>query len=161
MGKNNLIIILSLIAVIVVGAGGFYFYSKNQNSSQQQQNAVPTQSADQTGNVPTLAPADIGLSLRQSDSGKFKDHGVVITVSKLDGIATIDCEFSYTAQGNLPRGGICKSITVKSTDTTITQEYPYGTCSDVCHFDATVSDVKVIVKVTKNDGKTYQITQAL
>ncbi len=32
----------------------------------------------------------------------------------------------------------------------------FGTCSDVCHYDKDVTDVKLIVKVTKMDGKVYQ-----
>lgn len=160
MNQKVIVVLLAAVVAVVLAGGGYFLYAKN-HIAQQQQLAQPTQSEDQSGNIPTLAPSDIGLSLRQSDSGKFAGHGLIMTVSKLDGIATIDCEFSYIAQGSLPRGGICKSVSIKPSDTIVQQEYPYGTCSDVCHFDSEVSNVKIILKVTKSDGKTYQVTQSL
>jgi uncharacterized protein YneF (UPF0154 family) len=159
MNKNTWIILLVVVLLGVGVGGGFYLYSQKHV---QKQTAQPMQ--DDQDVVPTLAPEDIGLKLSQSDSGKFAGHGLVMQISKLDGISTIDCEFSYTANtgnGDLPRGGICKSVQVKSSDTEIKQEYPYGTCSDVCHFDSDISNVKMIVKVTKTDGKTYQVNASL
>lgn len=159
MNQKTIIIILAVVAIIVLG-GGYYVYAKNSSS---QKHVQPTP-ADTSDVVPTLAPEDIGLALKESDSGKFAGHGVVMTISKLNGISSVECEFTYianTGSDNLPRGGICKSVTVKSGDTQIQQEYPYGTCSNVCHFDSDVSAVKMIVKVTKTDGKTYEVTKSL
>jgi len=33
----------------------------------------------------------------------------------------------------------------------------FGTCSDVCHYDSGVTDIDLIVKITKTDGKIYQV----
>src|SRR5438093_855920 len=117
MNQKTLIIILAVIALLVLGGGGYILYSKN--SAQKQVEPTPTDTSDI---VPTLSPEDIGLLLKQSDSGKFSGHGVVMTITKLDGITSIDCEFSYVANtgtDNLPRGGICKSVQVKPSDTQI------------------------------------------
>jgi len=155
MDKKAVIIFICVIVIGVLVGGGFYFFSKN---NVQKQKAEPVK--EESLVIPTLTPEEIGLKLTKSTSGQFAGHGVVMTISRLDGIDSIECEFTYNA-GDLPRGGICKSVTVKPGDTIIKQEYPYGTCSNVCHFDKDISDVKMIVKVTKKDGKTYQVDASL
>ncbi len=161
MNQKVVIILITVLVAIIIAGGGYFLYAKNQGNQQQQQNQLPTQSAQQSGNIPTLSPDDIGLTLKQSTSGKFAGHGLDMTITKLSGISNIDCQFSYTAQGNLPRGGICTSVSVKPGDTIVQQEYPFGTCSDVCHFDSGVSDVKMVLKITKTDGNTYQVSASL
>jgi hypothetical protein len=149
--KNIIIIVVVLIAALLIGGGGYYFLSKSaskQVATQQQQQG------DQQ--VLTLQPSDIGLALTAIASGKFAGNGVTMEVAKLGDIASVDYELEYTAKGGIPRGAI-GHIDIKPTDTIIKQQLPFGTCSDVCHFDQDVTDVKITLKVTKNDGKIYQV----
>ena len=57
--------------------------------------------------------------------------------------------------------GAIGNIEVKSKDKLIKKEIVLGTCSDVCHYDLEVSDIKLILKVTKTDGKVYQSQKTL
>lgn len=149
--KNLIIIAIAVIAVILVGVGIFLF-----TKSASQKPVVTQQVPDQQ--VLTLSPADIGLSLSTITSGKFVDHGVQMAISKVSDITSVDYELSYTSKGDIPRGAI-GHIDVKPTDATIQQQLPFGTCSDVCHFDQDVTNVKMTLKVTKKDGKIYSVDQ--
>ena len=42
-----------------------------------------------------------------------------------------------------------------------TQEIVLGTCSDVCHYDEEVSNIKLILKVTKIDGTIARVEETL
>lgn len=162
MSNKTVIISVIVFAVVVLGGVGIYIKSTRSTPPQTTQsstNSLPTPPESQV--IPTLSPGDIGLTLTIGQTGKFAGHSVVVTVAKLDGISSIDCELSYTAAGNLPRGAICKTVNVKPGDTQETQELPFGTCSDVCHFDNGVSNVKMVFKITKSDGKVYQTQSTL
>lgn len=150
--KNLIIILVAVVAAIIVGAGGYYFLSKNGSKP-------TTEQTQQQGEqqVLTLQPSDIGLTLTAIDSGKFAGNGVNMKITNISDIASIDYELDYTAKGGIPRGAI-GHVDIKATDTEIDQQLPFGTCSDVCHFDTDVTDVKITLKVTKTNGKIYQVT---
>lgn len=152
MSRNTVIIIIVAV-VILLGGGGFYLASRNT-----QKGPTPTPTPD-SQQVLTLQPSDIGLILAGIDTGKFAGHGISINILKIADIASIDYQLSYTAKGNIPRGAI-GHVDIKPSDTKFMQQLPFGTCSDVCHFDSDVSDVKVTMKITKNDGKIYSVEQA-
>lgn len=155
MKTKTVIIGVVLIAVIVLSGVGIYVYS-SRNAAPEKKTTQIQSTAPEDQVIPTIAPSDIGLTLSLSQSGKFAGHAVVAKISKLDGIASIECELTYTAKGNLPRGAICKTFEVKSSATPFEQELPFGTCSDKCHFDEDVRDVKMVFKITKTDNKVYQ-----
>ncbi|HKC14616.1 MAG TPA: hypothetical protein VKC89_01470 [Patescibacteria group bacterium] len=138
---NKKLIIGGLAAIILLVGGLVLFTNKStpQTTSTVQEQSVPTISAD-----------EIGLTLKPGSDG----HRVVMAVAKTDGISSLDYELSYTAKGNLPRGAI-GHIDVKS-GKSVSQEIYLGTCSDVCHPDSDVTNIKLILKVTKTDGKVYQ-----
>ena len=148
--NRKTIIIASCIVVLIVAIGVFFLAS----NLTKKQSAQPVAQQDQI--IPTLSPEEIGLTLSLIKSGKFANNGVEMKVSKLNDLSSIDYELSYVSKGDIPRGAIGHSD-VKPTDTFITQQLPFGTCSDVCHFDQDVKDVKVTLKVTKKDGSVYQV----
>ncbi len=154
MKNKKIVIIVAVILIILVAGGGTFFILKKSVSG-----STPTPTPEQQEAVLTLQPADIGLSLVGITSGKFADNGVEIQISKLTDIASIDYEMDYTSTGDIPRGAI-GHVDVKPTDTTFTQQLPFGTCSDKCHFDTGISNVKITLKVTKQDGKIYQVVQS-
>lgn len=150
-----LIIAAVVVAILVIAGGAFFVLSKK--SSPTEATNVPDQSAQEV--LPTLAPADIGMSLAVTKQGK----SVTMTVDKLTDITALDYEVTYTANSNnndVPRG-VIGHIDIKSSDTEKIQEVVLGTCSDVCHYDTVVSSVKFAVKVTKSDGKIYEVDQSI
>ena len=40
-------------------------------------------------------------------------------------------------------------------------EVKFGTCSDVCHYDKGVNNIKIILKIVRTDGKLYQSEKTL
>jgi len=150
MKQKKLLIILSGVLVLcALGVVGFFLLGKSSNT--------PTQPvAQQNQVVPTLKPEDIGLDLSMVKSGKFAGNGVDMKITKIGDISSIDYELSYVSKGDIPRGAI-GHVDVKPGDSQIDQQLAFGTCSDVCHFDTEVHDVKMTLKVTKTDGKSYQV----
>jgi hypothetical protein len=151
--KSVLLIIIILLIVILGAGGGYYMYSHSNVKTI----PTPTQGEEQVA-VPTIKPEDIGLTLTNIATGKFTDHGVELRITKLDAITSIDYELAYVSKGSIPRGAI-GHVDVKPTDTVISQQLPFGTCSDVCHFDSDISNVKITLKITKSDGTTYQLVE--
>lgn len=143
--RNNKLLLIGGAVVIVLLVGGLVVLS-NKSTPQNTTPAVEQQS------VPTISADEIGLTL---GPGKDKQN-VIAKVSKIENIKSLDYQLSYVAKGGIPRG-ILGSIKVqKGYD-----EIYLGTCSDVCHPDSNVTNIKIIVKVTKTDGKVYQAETSL
>ncbi|HYM65342.1 MAG TPA: hypothetical protein VES68_02565, partial [Candidatus Sulfotelmatobacter sp.] len=104
--------------------------------------------------VPTITAESIGLTLKAGAGGKT----VIASVSNIEGITAIDYELSYTSKGNIPRGAIGQFDLTKKP---VSKEITLGTCSDVCHYDQDVTNIKIVLKVTKDDGKVYQAESKL
>src|ERR1035437_3856548 len=144
--------VLALVLVIV----GVFMMMRGSNSTQnaQQSSAEPTQ-------VPVLAlkPDEIGLTLVEAANMQT----ATMTISKTGDITSADYQLSYNAEvagQSIPRGTIGHAD-VKTPGQPITQKMVFGTCSDVCHYDTGITQVQLIVKVTKTDGKVYQVEQAV
>lgn len=153
--KNKMMLIAAgvLVAVLVIGGGAYMLLGQKNAPS-----ATSNGSEQQTATVPTLSPSEIGMSLAVTRGGK----SVTMTADKLDGVTALDYEVTYTANnsGNdIPRG-VIGHIDVKP-GTPVNQEVVLGTCSDVCHYDTVTSAVKFSVKVTKTDGKVYEVDQSI
>lgn len=155
--KNKMLFIAGgiLIAILLIG-GGAYFVLGQKNTPATNATNTPMQPA---ATIPTLTPSDIGMSLAVTRNGE----SVTMTVTKLDGISALDYEVTYTANNNgnqVPRG-VIGHIDIKPGQSQLNQEVVLGTCSDVCHYDTVVSGVKFSVKVTKSDGKMYEVDQSI
>ncbi|PIZ98072.1 MAG: hypothetical protein COX78_03885, partial [Candidatus Levybacteria bacterium CG_4_10_14_0_2_um_filter_35_8] len=57
--------------------------------------------------------------------------------------------------------GAIGHVDIKEPGQSVNQEIVLGTCSDVCHYDQDVKSVKLVVKVTKTDGKVFQAEEKL
>lgn len=136
----------AVVLVLIVLVGGlFLFLGKgNKDQSGTGVEALPTQIP-----VPTITADSIGLSLKVGTPGKT----IIATVSNTEGITDIEYELTYTAKGDIPRGTLGK---IELTKNPARAEITLGTCSDVCHYDEDVSNIKIVLKVTKEDGKVYQ-----
>ena len=145
MKNKNLIIVVVIVLILLVGGGIFLATKKSPKL------AVPTQQSEE---ILTLSPSDIGLSLTMGNDGKR----VVMEIVKTEGLTSIEYQLSYTSKGDIPRG-VIGTAEVKGNN--IKKEIILGTCSDVCHYDQDVSDIKLILKITKTDGKIYQVEKSL
>lgn len=143
--KNILIGVAALVVVLIVG--GVYLVTRKSAIT------PVTQTQEQT--IAILKPEDIGLMLSMSADGK----SVILEIEKTDDIVSIDYELSYTSTGEIPRGAIGHIDVVAGKK--ITKEITLGTCSDVCHYDEGVSNIKIVVKVTKSDGNVFQVEESL
>jgi len=146
INKKSLIIALAIVLVILISASVYILSTRKQ---------APLQTTDEPGVeielIPTIAPSDLGLSLKMGDDNRR----VIMTIKNTKDITGIDYELSYTSEGGIPRGAIGHTD-VKEPGKAVVQEIVLGTCSDVCHYDSEVSDIKLVVKISKTDNKIYQ-----
>lgn len=149
MNNKKLITFLAIGLVLLV-SGGFLVLSGNQKAEPVLEQAPPEEQ------ISVIKPEEIGLTLTMA-SGNRK---VILEISKTEGLSGIDYELSYTAKGDIQRG-IIGHIDIKTPGKVITQEITLGTCSDVCHYDEDVSNIKLILKVSKTDGTTSQVSKSL
>jgi glucose uptake protein GlcU len=144
--KNQSVIIIGAIVLLVIVGGGYFFLSPKQE-------AVKTETTEPEiveETIETLSSEELGLTLTAGAGNRR----VIMEIANLEGISSLDYELSYTSKGDIPRG-VVGAMEVTSKDKQIKKELVLGTCSDVCHYDEEVSDIKLILKVTKTDGKVY------
>lgn len=148
MKNKNLIIYLAIGLVLLVG-GTFLVLSNKKAEPVVEQAPLEEQ-------VSIIKPEEIGLTLTASSDNRK----VILEVANTQGLAGLDYELSYTSKGDIPRG-VIGHIDIKEEGKSVRQEITLGTCSDVCHYDENVSDVKLILKVSKTDGTTSQTEKSL
>jgi hypothetical protein len=147
MKNKNLIIYIAIGLVILIGLVAFVFFGKKASSS------VAQNSPEEV--VSTMKPEEIGLTLTASSD----NHKLILEISKTANISKLDYELDYTKKGDIPTG-VIGNPQVKSGQL-FKQEIVMGTCSDVCHYDQDVSNIKLVVKVTKTDGTVAQVEKTL
>ena len=149
--KNRNLLIGAAVLVVLVVLAGVFFVVSSKNVSNQQVNSSP---APTDTPIPSIAPSDLGITLTSGTGNKT----VVLEVADTQDISALSYELSYMATVNgaqVARGAI-GDITIKQKGSPVKQEITLGTCSDVCHYDTGVSDIKLTLKITKTDGKVYQ-----
>ncbi len=149
--KNKTLLIAAAVVVVLVVLAGVFFVISSKNLSNQQANATPLPTDTP---IPSIAPSDLGITLTWGQGNKT----AILNISDTQDINSLSYELSYMATVNgaqVARGAI-GDITIKQKGSPIRQEMVLGTCSDVCHYDSGITDVKLTLKITKTDGKTYQ-----
>jgi len=136
--KNKFVLLGGGILLIVVLFGGLIFFRGSQGQNGANSDVFPTEIP-----IPTIIP-------EEGKPGKT----VILTVKNTEGISAIEYELSYSAKDDIPRGAI-GSLDLKKKPAT--KEITLGTCSDVCHYDEDVSNVKIVLKITKDDGTVTKI----
>jgi len=142
--KNK--IVVAIVVVIIVVLGGFMLLRGGSND------AIPTQ-PDQAQTIKQMAPSDIGLELSLNPAGTQ----LTLTVTKVDGIKSMDYEISYDARVTdegetveVPRGTFGA---LKIENGQATSEADLGTCSSgKCKYDTVIGPIKVVIKVVMDDG---------
>lgn len=138
-----------IVLLLIIFLGFFFLNNKSANQNNQDTSILPTQIP-----VPTITADSIGLTLKAGSGGKT----VIVALANKEGITEIEYELSYTSKGDIPRGAIGQLDVTKSK---VSKEITLGTCSDTCHYDEDVSDIKIVLKITKTDGMVYQAEQSL
>lgn len=154
--KNRNLSIAAAVVIVVIVLGGVFFVVSSKKAVNQQTGEAPA-ATDQP--ILKIAPADLGITLTAGPDNKT----AILGVTNTNDIASLDYELSYMATVNgaqVARGAI-GHIDIKQKGTAVKQSITLGTCSDVCHYDVGVTDIKVILKINKSDGKTYQADLAL
>lgn len=159
--KNNRIA-LGVILVVILGLVGFYFFSGSSKPK-----ADDKQSVEAT--VQTLSPEEIGLKLEAtSDKKKVK-----FSIAKASDIQSIEYQLTYdadsTAQEKSEGGedrvqrGITGEASIKAGQSSFkSDDLDLGSCSkNVCRYDTGVSKVDITLKITKSNGKVYDVTDSL
>lgn len=149
--KNQKVIIGTIAAILLIVGGGFFFMSSNKKAVQAPLEQVPMEEK-----VTLIKPEEIGISLTQSSDNRK----IILEVANTEGLSGFDYELSYISKGDIPRG-VIGHIDIKQVGKLVRQEITLGTCSDVCHYDEDVSDIKLILKVTKTDGTVAQAEKAI
>ena len=149
---NNKKLIAFLAVGLVLLSGGFLVLSGNKKAAPVQEVAeIPAEEK-----VSVIKPEDIGLVL----SATSDNRKVIFEVTNTQGLSGLDYELSYTSKGDIPRG-VIGHLGIPQAGKSVKQEIILGTCSDICHYDQDVSNIKLILKVAKTDGTTSQVEKSL
>lgn len=153
--EQKKILIIGGIVLVVLAVGGYFVFSKKTSSVPVEQKAVVEE--EQTV-IPTISPKDLGLSFDARKDGK----AVKFSIQNPKGIQAIDYEISYLAKGDIPRGAI-GHVDIKPSEKTVSTNYiDLGTCSSgKCKYDEGVTEVKLLLKIVKEDGKNYSTETSL
>lgn len=154
--------IIAFLVVLLILVGLVFMRINNPSE--------PTLSTSQDEMTPVekMNPEDIGLQIVLASDNKH----VQFTADKLEGVKKLEWEFSYDS--DVPKSAdfpdsdgqkITQSFSGEAEITGSTYESPLrelGTCSkNICRFDTGVESINLLVKVTKSDGKVYQINDSL
>lgn len=150
MKKKSLIIAIVVGAVVLI-VGGVLVVSAGKKPALVQVEQAPAEEQ-----ISTIKPEEIGLSLTASSDNKE----VIFEVNNTRDILKLDYELVYTSKGDIPRGAMGQ-ISITQPGIKVSKRITLGTCSDVCHYDQDVSNIKLILKVTKTDGTTAQVEKTL
>lgn len=151
--KKLSLIVAVAIGILLVAAGGYYVLS-------QKQVAQTPVSQNQSPQIYTLSPDSVGLTISfRSDNNALK-----FTMTTKD-ITTVDYTISYTANQHgqqVAQGLIGELVPTPNQSTMSTNYREFGTCSSgVCRYDTVVSPVTLTLKVTKTDGKVYDVEKTV
>lgn len=139
-----------MAVVLVVGVGVYAFLRSGQSN----QSTTPDEFVN--NQIPTLNPSDIGMVVTvRPDKRALK-----FELKKASDIKHVDYEIRYNhiVDGEQVGEGITGLMNIATDGITKTDYRPFGTCSgNVCRYDEGVSDVLIVLKVEKNDGKIYQV----
>lgn len=157
--KNKKVLIITSIVVIAVIILGYIFFFTSQNSSQKQSITQDTFTEDV---FPTIMPSDIGLLFTATPDKR----NVVLTIEKANDIEYVEYEITYDAlsEGSSVQQGLNGEIKKdKIKNGQIEVKRILGTCSTggKCRYDEGVTTAQIVLKITKTNGKTYQVEKSI
>ena len=160
--KRNNQIALGVIVLVIFGLLGFYFFSGSTK-------AKPDEKQSVEATVQNLTPADIGLKMEATPDKKQ----VKFSIEKASDIKSIEYQLTYEADSTAEekseggedrvQRGITGESAIKDGDSSFQSDaLDLGSCSkNVCRYDTGVKSVDITLKITKNDGKVYDVQDTL
>lgn len=153
--KQKQVIIIGVVVLLLALGIGYFVQSSQQSKSPQTTEA----SQVEEDVVQNLSAKELGLSIETRNNNKE----VKFVIANPKGISVYEYEISYTAEGSLPRGLTGGPFEVEPDETKIDSGYKVlGSCSSgKCKYDTGISEIKLVLKITKTDGKVYSAEQTL
>jgi hypothetical protein len=149
--KSKPVLLGLLVLVLLLIGGGYFFLSNRSAEPVEEEDAIVEEELE------SLSPEEIGLEMTASSNKKQ----VKFVINKPEGITGVEYELTYTAGDGQQRGviGMVEDI---SGDTIESKFLDLGSCSSgTCKYDTGVETVNLLLKVTKEDEKTYQVEDSL
>ena len=151
--NRKTLIILGVVALVASVLGYLLFVNKSEPQS--------TSDSVRTETLPTISKEELGLEFELSSDKRTARF----TINNADDIELVEYEIWYTKEINdqeVPEG-LRGEIKREKRDKTLGIDFrEFGTCSSgVCRYDTVVSDIKLFLKITKSDGKSYQAEDSL
>lgn len=149
--RNKKFIAAVAVFLILVVLGGAFFLSRNKSTVSNNINNGIAES-----DLPVLSPEEIGMEVTLRPDGK----ALMFEITKADDIQSIEYTIEYEKEidGERVPEGIFGLMNIAEDGITKTDYREFGTCSSGrCRYDNVVSDITIILKVTKKDGKDYQV----
>ncbi len=164
MKNKKIMISVAAVAILLLGIGG-YFVLAQKNTKPPVENPYESEDAIK------IPASDIGLTMELSADEKK----VRFTASKLDGATSLEWTFNYDAdippdQRSEADGaakvsqafGSLEPVDVSGKSSYTSEYRELGTCSSGhCRYDTGVEKVNLVLKMTKTDGKVYQIEDSI
>ena len=151
--KNRKVLAAAAIFLILAVLGAVFFMNR--------QGSAPTEESPfETSNLPSLSPEDIGMVVTVRKDGK----ALMFELTKADDISKVEYTIEYEKEidGEEVPEGIFGEMNIGEDGITRTDFREFGTCSaGRCRYDNVVSDIKITLKVTKKDGKEYQVEKVV
>lgn len=150
--KNKKIIAAVAVFLILALAGAAFLWSRQGSGSENPSDEI-TES-----DLPTLSPEDIGMEVTVREDGR----ALMFELTKADDIALVEytIEYEKEVEGETANEGIFGVMNIGDDGITETDFREFGTCSaGKCRYDNVTSDITINLKVTKKDGKEYQVQE--
>jgi hypothetical protein len=162
MNRNVLMGVAVLVILLLVG-GGAYFLANRNAEPEDDAGFVEEQ-------LPKMDPKELGLAIIPSSDKRY----IQFKVTKSQGIKHLEWEFTYDADatetgdgegggGRVTQGFGGEADITSENKEFVSEKRELGTCSTggKCRFDTGIETIKLILKVTKADGKVYQAEDSI
>lgn len=149
--KNKKLLAVIAVFLVFVVLGGIFLLSRNQKVSTSSETEVT-----QDSGLPKLNPEDIGIEVTVRPDSK----ALMFRLSKASDITHVEytIEYDKVIDGTKVPEGIFGEMNIAKDGITKTDYREFGTCSSGhCRYDNVVSDITLTLKVTKKDGKDYEV----
>ena len=164
MNKKKGIIVGVIVLALILG-GGFFFLAARKSSTS---NTIPKDTQQLV--IGKLTPESIGLNLLLSSNNRK----VRVIVEDVSDIKMLEYDITYDADipaselapgeesGKVERGFNDEAKIAANQSRYESKDFDLGSCSrNVCRYDTGVEEVRILMKVTKRDGKIYEVQDSV
>lgn len=153
--RNKKLIAAVAVFLVLIVLGGVFFLTQKQSVSVSDEGEITEDSG-----LPKLTPEDIGMVVTVRADGK----ALMFKLTKASDIERVEytIEYEKEIEGETVPEGIFGEMNIGQDGRTDTDYREFGTCSSGrCRYDEVVSDVTIMLKITKKDGKDYEVKKVV